>query len=97
MNVPPPAVTLPPLLSGLPPLLSTEPIYDGPPGFHFATGRPPLPTAPPAAPLGSGTCLYPLWANNEAPTHEYCGKRTSLGSSYCPTCRAIVFYRVRAA
>ena len=95
MNVPPPAVTLPPLLSGLPPLLSNESIW--PPGFNFATGRQPLPTAPPAAPLGSGTCLYPLWANNEAPTHEYCGKRAPPGSSYCPTCRAIVFYRVRAA
>lgn len=42
MNAPAPLVTLPPLLSGLPPGLSTERIWDGPPGFNFASRRPPL-------------------------------------------------------
>jgi hypothetical protein len=58
------------------------------------------PVAPPPvvpAPLGNGKCLYPLWKDNEPPTHRYCDKRTPLGSSFCPDCRRVCFYRARAA
>jgi len=56
------------------------------------------PVPPPViAPLGNGKCLYPLWKDNEPPTHRYCDKRTPLGSSFCPDCRRVCFYRARAA
>ena len=50
-----------------------------------------------APPPVSGQCRFPLWADNTAPNHEYCRKPARLGSSYCPACRAVVYYRERAA
>lgn len=77
VNVPPPTVTLPPLVSALVPYLVSPP--------------------PAPAPLGNGKCAFPLWANGAPPSHEYCGRRTPLGSSWCTSCRAIVWHRARAA
>jgi hypothetical protein len=85
VNVPPPAVTLPPLAFNYQSLM--------PP--RHATPATPLGGAAPV-PLGNGKCLFPLWGN-EPPTHEYCHKPTPLGSSFCPDCRRICFYRARAA
>ena len=94
VNVPPPVLTLPPLASVAAPTGGYGPL-----AFNYQSLMPPRPATPPAplpAPLGNGKCLYPLWGN-EPPTHEYCHKPTPLGSSFCPDCRAIVFYRARAA
>jgi hypothetical protein len=55
------------------------------------------PSPPPPPPLGNGKCAFPKWPDNARPTHEYCDKRTPLGSSFCPDCRRICFYRARAA
>jgi hypothetical protein len=48
----------------------------------------------PPAPLGNGKCAFPLWENGAPISHEYCNERTPLGSSWCPSCRAIVYHRV---
>ena len=91
---PPPVVTLPPLASVAGPTGGYGPL-----AFNYRSLMPPRPVTPPVtapAPLGNGKCLYPLWGN-EPPTHRYCHKPTPLGSSFCPDCRAIVFYRARAA
>ena len=87
VNVPAPVVTLPPLPSG---------VGYGVLGFHYTIEAPRPVPPPPPAPLGNGKCLYPLWGN-EPPTHQYCHKPTPLGSSFCPDCRRICFYRARAA
>jgi hypothetical protein len=52
------------------------------------------PSPPPPPPLGNGKCAFPLWENGAPISHEYCEKRTPLGSSWCPSCRAIVYHRV---
>ena len=90
---PPPVVTLPPLASVAERALNELVTQAQEMGFYEL----PRPVPPPVvAPLGNGKCLYPLWGN-EPPTHRYCHKPTPLGSSFCPDCRAIVFYRARAA
>ena len=104
MNVPPPSVTLPPLLSGLPPLLSTEPIYDGPPGFHFATGRQPLPVTRAwvadtgSSPTGPATrgCQFVVRDGSITEPWIHCGLPARRGA-WCPEHRAIVYFRARAA
>ena len=47
--------------------------------------------------VGSGKCRFPLWAHDEAPTHEFCEKPAVLGESWCPACRRIVFSKGAAA
>jgi hypothetical protein len=76
---------MPPPVVTLPPLASALAPWPVPP---------PVPVPP--APLGNGKCAFPLWGD-EPPTHQYCDKRTPLGSSFCPDCRRICFYRARAA
>ena len=56
---------------------------------------PPPPVVP--APLGNGKCTFPKWANGATPSHEYCDKRTPLGSSWCVECRAVVWHTYRQA
>jgi hypothetical protein len=94
VNVPAPVVTLPPLASVAERALNELVTQAQEMGFYEL----PRPVPPPvAAPLGNGKCLYPLWKDNEPPTHRYCDKRTPLGSSFCPDCRRVCFYRARAA
>jgi hypothetical protein len=88
VNVPAPVVTLPPLASV---------VVDKAADFSAWVAQPALGPMPPIAPLGNGKCLYPLWGHGERPSHLYCGGRTVLGSSFCPDCRRICFYRARAA
>jgi hypothetical protein len=54
------------------------------------------PVPPPPAPLvlGNGKCTFPLWPNGAPISHEYCDKRTPLGSSWCATHHAVVYHRV---
>ena len=95
VNVPAPVVTLPPLAS----VAGSTGGY-GPPAFNYQSLMPPRPATPLApipAPLGNGKCTFPKWPNGAPISHEYCGKRTPLGSSWCASCRVIVFYRARAA
>ena len=106
MNAPAPLVTLPPLLSGLPPRLSTEPIYDGPPGFHFATGRPPRPTVPSTRwvadngswPTGPSRrpCQFVTREGSVTETWVMCGLQVARGA-WCNLHRATVYTRLRAA
>ena len=108
MNAPPPTVTLPPLLSGLPPLLSTERVWSGPPGFNFASPRPPLPTTRWVADDGSWPtgpsrrpCQFVTREGSSAnPTAWiFCGVPAARGS-WCSSHRAIVYHtyqRPRAA
>ena len=94
VNVPPPAVTLPPLASVAERALTELVTQAQEMGFYEL----PRPVPPPVvAPLGNGKCTFPKWENGAPISHEYCGKRTPLGSSWCASCRAIVFYRARAA
>ena len=91
--LPAPIVTLPPLASvaavgGCGPLAFNQ---------SLTPPRPATPLVAAPAPLGNGKCLFPKWPDNAPPTHQYCHKPTPLGSSFCPDCRAIVFYRARAA
>lgn len=51
--------------------------------------------APVVLPM-TGTCRWPLWANNEAPTHKYCDAPAKLGASWCADCRARVYTKVAA-
>jgi len=93
VNVPPPVVTLPPLASVRAQALDELVAQAQAMGFYEL----PRPVPPPTpAPLGNGKCTFPLWGD-EPPTHQYCDKRTPLGSSFCPDCRRICFYRARAA
>ena len=78
-------MAMPPPTVTLPPLASALVAWPVPP---------PLPSP---APLGNGKCAFPLWKDNERPTHQYCNRRTPLGSSFCPDCRRLCFYRARAA
>jgi hypothetical protein len=66
----------------------------------LASALAPWPVPPPVpAPLvlGNGKCAFPLWANGAAPSHEYCSKQTPLGSSWCASCRAVVWHTYRQA
>jgi hypothetical protein len=93
VNVPAPVVTLPPLASVAERALNELVTQAQEMGFYEL----PRPVPPPvAAPLGNGKCAFPLWGD-EPPTHRYCDKRTPLGSSWCPDCRRVCFYRARAA
>jgi hypothetical protein len=97
VNVPPPAVTLPPLPSVRchPNTCEHECL-----GLGYCvrmTEAPRLALPPPVPPLGSGKCAFPLWPNGATPSHEYCGKRTPLGSSWCASCRAVVWHTYRQA
>jgi hypothetical protein len=79
-------MAMPPPTVTLPPLASALVPWPVPP---------PVPVPP--APLGNGKCAFPLWKDHEPISHQYCDKRTPLGSSFCPDCRRICFYRARAA
>jgi hypothetical protein len=95
VNVPPPVVTLPPLASVA---------GYGPLAFNYQSLMPPRPAtsanplgAAAPVPLGNGKCTFPKWDNGAPISHEYCNERTPIGSSWCASCRAIVYHRVRAA
>jgi hypothetical protein len=94
VNVPPPAVTLPPLASVRAQALDELVAQAQAMGF-YELPRPVPP--PPPAPLGNGKCTFPKWDNGAPISHEYCNERTPIGSSWCASCRAIVYHRVRAA
>ncbi len=34
-------------------------------------------------------CLWPMWPHAARPSHEYCGHRRAIGSSYCEEHRAL--------
>jgi GcrA cell cycle regulator len=34
--------------------------------------------------IGAHQCRFPLWGDEEAPTHEYCQSKAIEGRSYCP-------------
>jgi hypothetical protein len=87
-------VTLPPLASVAERALNELVTQAQEMGFYELPRPAPPPVVP--APLGNGKCTFPLWGD-EPPTHRYCDKRTPLGSSFCPDCRRICFYRARAA
>lgn len=93
MAQPPPTVTLPPLASVAERALNELVTQAQEMGF-YELPRPVPP--PPPAPLGNGKCQFPKWGN-EPPTHEYCDKRTPLGSSWCAECRAVVWHTYRQA
>jgi hypothetical protein len=78
-------VNVPPPVVTLPPLASALAPW------------PVVPSPPPPPPLGNGKCAFPLWKDHEPISHQYCDKRTPLGSSFCPDCRRVCFYRARAA
>jgi len=65
----------------------------------LASALVPWPVPPPPAPLvlGNGKCTFPLWPNGATPSHEYCSKQTPLGSSWCASCRAVVWHTYRQA
>jgi len=80
----------------------TRPMGMPPPAVTLpplASALVPLPVPPPPAPLvlGNGKCTFPLWPNGAAPSHEYCSKQTPLGSSWCASCRAVVWHTYRPA
>lgn len=51
--------------------------------------------ARPTLVTGSSKCRFPLWGNNERPTHKFCGSAAVLGESWCQDHRKIVFERHR--
>jgi hypothetical protein len=113
VNVPAPAVTLPPLASALGidrgECHRLRDLTDGrsffaPPEALQPTNSGPIDrskhhTGPEVAgqPLGNGKCAFPLWPNGATPSHEYCSKQTPLGSSWCVECRAVVWHTYRQA
>jgi hypothetical protein len=78
------AVTLPPLMPTAPPLWffpSPEPMSG--PAAHYAFPKP-------------HQCRFGMWQNGAKPTQEFCCKPCKPGSSWCPSCRAVVFQQVTA-
>lgn len=56
-----------------------------------AAPQPPAPPPPIPRDLARGGCLWPLWGQNERPTHLYCGEPISAGCArpWCDRHRAI--------
>ena len=70
--------------------LGPEPMPERLPGVSRFLGPEPEPEA--ARPLKLAEtaksarykpCLWPMWPDGAKPTHEYCGERRQVGSSYC--------------
>ena len=79
------------------PMAMPPPTVTLPPLASALVAWPVPPSPPPPPPLGNGKCAFPLWANGAAPSHEYCSKQTPLGSSWCASCRAVVWHTYRQA
>jgi len=47
--------------------------------------------------LGKNQCRFPMWGNDEAPSHIYCGCDTEGHSNYCPDHRALVIRKTISA
>lgn len=81
---------IPPRGSGKPRPAPRAPARTLPPLASVAQqeAAPPPIVHEPSAPitLTSKPCQYPLWGNNEKPTHKYCDKPSVFGLSYCPSC-----------
>ena len=79
------------------PMAMPPPTVTLPPLASALVAWPVPPSPPPPPPLGNGKCAFPLWPNGAPPSHEYCSKQTPLGSSWCPSCRAVVWHTYRQA
>lgn len=81
---------------GEPPRYAIARAPDARPRLSRAVRAPTVTLSPiePTEPLPmSGRCKYPLWRDDEAPTHVYCTRPARLGSSYCPAHRAVCYAR----
>lgn len=47
--------------------------------------------------LGKGQCRFPMWGNDEAPSHIYCGCDTEGHSNYCPDHKRLVIRKTISA
>lgn len=47
--------------------------------------------------LGKGQCRFPMWGNDEAPSHIYCGCDTEGHRNYCPDHKALVIRKTISA